>query len=132
MRYHTLDIDFAITINLKLALEEGSAKVTIKQLDLRPAMVKLPIQEVVGQIEPIKEKKTYHQIILEVAQEFVSQTGIEVFTAADLLKIAKQKYPYVKREVFYNRMMAAAPVHSSGSLQNRQTKIPVCQERGFL
>ena len=110
-----MDIDFAITINLKLALEEDSAKVTIKQLDLRPAMVKLPIQGLVGQIEPIKERKTYHQIIVEVAQEFVSQTANEVFTAADLLKIAKQKYPYVKREVFYNRMIAAAPEHSSYS-----------------
>jgi hypothetical protein len=108
-----LDIDFAITINLKLALEEDTIKVTVKQLDLRPAMVKLPIQEVVGQIEPIKERKTYHQIILEVAQEFVTQTGNEVFTAADLFKIARQKYPYVKRDVFYNRMMAAAPEHTS-------------------
>lgn len=108
-----MEIDFAITINLKLTFEEDSAKVTINEVDLRPAMVKLPIQEIVGQIEPIKEKKTYHQIIVEVAQEFVSQTGNEVFTAADLLKIAKQKYPYVKRNVFYNRMMAAAPEHSS-------------------
>ena len=108
-----MDIDFAITINLKLALENDSAKITIKQLDLRPAMVKLPIQAVVGQIEPTKERKTYHQIILEVAQEFVGQTGNEVFTAADLFKIAKQKYPYNKRAVFYNRMMAAAPEHSS-------------------
>ena len=108
-----MEIDCAITINLKLTLEEDSAKVTIKEVDLRPAMIKLPIQEVVGQIEPIKEKKTYHQIIVEVAQEFVSQTGNEVFTAADLFKIAKQKYPYVKRDVFYNRMMAAAPEHSS-------------------
>ena len=108
-----MDIDFAITINLKLALGEDSAKVTIKEVDLRPAMVKLPTQEVGGQIGPIKEKKTYHQIIVEVAREFVGQTGNEVFTAADLFKIAKQKYPYVKRDVFYNRMMAAAPEHSS-------------------
>ena len=108
-----MEIDCAITINLKLTLEEDSAKVTINEVDLRPAIVKLPIQEILGQIEQIKEKKTYHQIILEVAQEFVSQTGNEVFTAADLFKIAKQKYPYVKRDVFYNRMMAAAPEHSS-------------------
>jgi len=64
-----LEIDCAITINLKLTLEEDSAKVTIKEVDLRPAMVKLPIQEVVGQIEPIKERKTYHQIIVEVAND---------------------------------------------------------------
>lgn len=108
-----MEIDCAITINLKLTLEKDSAKVTIKEVDLRPAMVKLPIQEVVGQIEPIKERKTYHQIIVEVAQEFVSQTGNKVFTAADLFKIAKQKYPHIKRDVFYNRMMAAAPEHTS-------------------
>jgi hypothetical protein len=108
-----LEIDFAITINLKLAFAEDSAKVTIKGVDLRPAMLKLPLQEVAGHIEPIKERKTYHEIIVEVAQEFISQTGNEVFTAADLLKIAKPKYPYIKRDVFYNRMMAAAPEHSS-------------------
>ena len=108
-----MEIDCAITLNLKLTVEEDSAKVTIKEVDLRPAMIKLPIPEVVGQIEPIKEKKTYHQIIVEVAQEFVSQTGNKVFTAADLFKIAKQKYPYIKRDVFYNRMMAAAPEHTS-------------------
>jgi hypothetical protein len=108
-----LEIDCAITLNLKLTVEEDSAKVTIKEVDLRPAMVKLPIQEVVGQIEPIKERKTYHQIIVEVAQEFVSQTGNKVFTAADLFKIAKQRYPHIKRDVFYNRMMAAAPEHTS-------------------
>jgi hypothetical protein len=108
-----LEIDCAITINLKLTVEEDSAKVTIKEVDLRPAMIKLPIQEIVGQIEPIKERKTYHQIIVEVAQEFVSQTGNKVFTAADLFKIARQKYPYIKRDVFYNRMMAAAPEHTS-------------------
>ena len=108
-----MEIDCAITINLKLTLEKDSAKVTIKEVDLRPAMVKLPIQEVVGQIEPIKERKKYHQIIVEVAQEFVSQTGNKVFTAADLFRIAKQKYPHIKRDVFYNRMMAAAPEHTS-------------------
>ena len=108
-----MEIDCAITINLKLTLEKDSAKVTIKEVDLRPAMVKLPIQEVVGQIEPIKERKKYHQIIVEVAQEFVSQTGNKVFTGADLFKIAKQKYPHIKRDVFYNRMMAAAPEHTS-------------------
>lgn len=107
------EIDFAITINLTLSLEGDSATVSVKHVDLKPAMITLPIKVSAGQLVPIKERKTYHQIIAEVAKEFVSNTGEKVFTAAKLHRLAKDKYPYIKRSTFNNRVMAAAPDHPS-------------------
>jgi len=107
------EIDFAITINLTLSLEGESATVSVKHVDLKPAMITLPIKVSAEHLESIEKKKTYHQIIAEVAKEFISKTGKEVFTAANLYHLARDKYPYVKRNTFNNRVMAAAPEHPS-------------------
>jgi len=67
----------------------------------------------VGRVESVPDKKkTYHEIILEMAQELVG-SGQKVFRAADLYNMAKDRYPYIKRHVFNNRVMAAAPKHTS-------------------
>jgi len=102
-------VDFAITINMTLNLEGGTATVSVKNVDLKPAMMNLPIESVTPATQ---KKKTYHDIILERAQEVV-RDGQEIFTAADLYNRARVKYPHIKRNVFNNRVMAAAPKHGS-------------------
>jgi hypothetical protein len=104
------DIDFAITVNMTLSLDGGTASVSVKNVDLKPAMISLPMRDIRTQAD---EQKTYHQIVFEVAQKTVVETGKDVFTAADLYNRARQKYPHIKRSTFNNRVMAAAPKHPS-------------------
>lgn len=115
------DVDFAITINMTLSMGKDMATVTVKNVDLKPAMITLPMLVSGDQAGAVEKQKTYHEIILEVAREVVNETGNKIFSAADLYHKAKKKYPHVKRATFNNRVMAAAPEHGSwGSLSGKK------------
>jgi hypothetical protein len=104
------EVDFAVTINLTLRLNGDKVGISVRNVDLKPAMISLPIEPVAAQVE---ERKTYHDIILEQAKEIVNETGKDLFTAAMLYNRARQKYPHIRRNTFNNRVMAAAPDHPS-------------------
>lgn len=103
------EVDFAVTINMRLSLGGDRVAVSVRNVDLNPAMISLSVE---GVTPKLNEKKTYHDIIREMAQELVD-AGKKAFSAADLYNRAKGRYPYVKRHVFSNRVMAAAPEHGS-------------------
>jgi hypothetical protein len=111
---HMSTVDFAITINVSLVLGRDRANVSIKNVDLRPAVITLPlsIQET-SSPEKRPKKKTIHEIVLETARNYVKKTGKRTFTAADLFKSVRQGYPSMKRGSFSAHVIAAAPEHPS-------------------
>ena len=65
------ELNFSITINLSITLEEDKASINIKNVDLLPAVVSLPVR--LGSRDRKAssriEKKTIHDIILQTAKK---------------------------------------------------------------
>jgi hypothetical protein len=107
-------VDFAITINVSLLLGKDRLNVNIKNVDLKPAVISLPLSiQGAPSTEKRSKKKTIHQIVLETARKYVTKTGKTKFTAADLFKCVRQTYPSMKRATFSAHVIAAAPEHPS-------------------
>lgn len=109
------NVNFAITINLSLALEDDRANIRINNVELKPAIISLPIRlSVQRQPDTVQPKrKTIHGIVLESARKHVSETGLNEFSGADLLRLARETYSDLKRSSFSAHVIAAAPNHSS-------------------
>ena len=109
-------IDFAIKLNFSLYLDETTISLSVKNVELHPAMVTLPnALQVDKYVTPKKDKgkKTLHEIVEETAREFVAKTGKNEFSAADLLRLAREKYPDLNPRSFRAHVIAAAPEHPS-------------------
>ena len=110
------ELNFSITINLALTLKEDKASINIKNVDLIPTVISLPVgltsRDSIPPPEPQK-KKTIHDIILQTAKGWVVDTGQNKFTGAKLFHIALLNHPGLKRNTFAAQVIAAAPNHSS-------------------
>lgn len=109
-------LDFSITINLSLTLKEDKASINIKNVDLIPAVVSLPVRidSRNNVSRPItQKKKTIHDIILQTAKKCVIDAGQNKFTGATLYHLARLQHPELKRNTFAAQVIAAAPNHSS-------------------
>ena len=110
------DINFSITINLSLSIKEDKASINIKNVDLKPAVVGVPLglKYRDGISPPATQKKqTIHDIILQSAKKCVIDTGQNKFTGAKLYHLARLSHPGLKRNTFSAQVIAAAPNHSS-------------------
>ena len=110
------ELNFSITINLSLTLKEDKASINIKNVDLIPAVISLPVRlNSRDGISPPKtqKKKTIHDIILQTAKNCVVDAGQNKFTGAKLFHLALLNHPGLKRNTFAAQVIAAAPNHSS-------------------
>jgi hypothetical protein len=110
------ELSFSITINLALTLKEDKASINIKNVDLIPAVVSVPVRlNSRDRISPSKTRKkmTIHDIILQTAKKCVVDTGQNRFTGAKLYHLALLNHPGLKRNTFAAQVIAAAPNHSS-------------------
>ena len=110
------ELDFSITINLSIALNEDKASINIKNVDLTPAVISLPVRlnsRDSTSAPKTQKKKTIHDIILQTAKKCVVDTGQNKFTGAKLFHIALLNHPELKRNTFAAQVIAAAPNHSS-------------------
>jgi hypothetical protein len=110
------ELSFSITINLALTLKEDKASINIKNVDLIPAFVSVPVRlNSRDRITPSKTRKkmTIHDIILQTAKKCVVDTGQNRFTGAKLYHLALLNHPGLKRNTFAAQVIAAAPNHSS-------------------
>ena len=108
-------LDFSVTINFALTLDDDKASINIKNVDLIPAVVSLPVSlksrdEKAGSKT---KKQTIHDIILQTAKKYVLDSGQNKFTGAKLFNLALEKHPGLKRNTFAARVIAAAPNHPS-------------------
>ena len=109
-------LNFSLTIDLSLTLKGDKASINIKNVDLIPAVVSLPIRLNSGDSlsQPkAKKKKTIHDIILQTAKKCVVDTGQNKFTGAKLFHLALLNHPALKRNTFAAQVIAAAPNHPS-------------------
>jgi hypothetical protein len=108
-------IDFSVTINFSLTLKDDKASINIKNVDLIPAVVSLPIRfkSRDGKAASKNKKKTIHDIILQTAKKYVLDSGQNKFTGAKLFNLSLVQHPGLKRNTFAARVIAAAPNHPS-------------------
>jgi len=110
------ELNFSITINLSLSLKDDKAGISIKNVDLIPAVVSLPVNlNSRDGASPHKSQKkiTIHDIILQTAKKCVVDTGQNKFTGAKLFHLALLNHRGLKRNTFAAQVIAAAPNHSS-------------------
>ena len=109
------DLNFSITINLSLTLKEDKASINIKNIDLMPAVVSLPIRLKSQDRKALSKagKKTIHDIILQTAKKYVVDSGHNRFTGAKLFHISLLNHPGLKRNTFAAQVISAAPNHPS-------------------
>jgi hypothetical protein len=109
------ELNFSITISLALTLKEDKASITIKNVDLIPAVVPLPyrlnFRDRKG--SPKTEKKTIHDIMLQTAKKYVLDSGQNKFTGAKLFHLSLLNHPGLKRNSFAAQVISAAPNHPS-------------------
>ena len=109
-------LNFSITLKLSLTLEKDKVSLGIRNVDLIPAVVTLPVEvaspKKVSKPEAQK-KKTIHDIILQTAKKCVIDAGQNKFTGARLYHLARLQHPGLKRNTFAAQVIAAAPNHSS-------------------
>ncbi|UCG11555.1 MAG: hypothetical protein JSU72_13590 [Deltaproteobacteria bacterium] len=109
-------LEFSVTLNFSLFLQENQLNISLKNVDLKPAILSLPIEAKLVNKATSKrkwEKKTIFDIVLQTAKEFVERTGANEFSAADLFHLAKEQYPDLKRNSFAAHVIAATPDHTS-------------------
>ena len=108
-------IDFSVTINLSFTLDNDKASVNIKNVDLIPAVVSLPVslKSRDGKAASRIKKKTIHDIILQTAKKYVLDSGQNKFTGAKLFNLSLVDHPHLKRNTFAAQVIAAAPNHPS-------------------
>ena len=109
------ELDFSITINLSLTLMEDKASINIKNVDLMPAVVSLPVRlkSQDRRASSNSEKMTIHDIILQTSQKYVVDSGQNRFTGAKLFHLSRLNHPSLKRNTFAARVISAAPNHPS-------------------
>ena len=109
------ELNFSITINLSLTVEEDKESINIKNVGLIPAVVSLPVR--LGsrgrETSSRTKKPTIHDIILQTAKKYVADSGQNEFTGAKLFNLALIDHPRLKRNTFAAQVIAAAPNHSS-------------------
>jgi hypothetical protein len=108
-------LDFSITINLSLTLMEDKASINIKNVDLMPAVVSLPVRfkSQDRRASSNSEKMTIHDIILQTSQKYVVDSGQNRFTGAKLFHLSRLNHPRLKRNTFAAQVISAAPNHPS-------------------
>ena len=109
------ELDFSITINLSLTLMEDKASINIKNVDLMPAVVSLPVRlKSQDRRASSKSKKmTIHDIILQMSKKYVVDSGQNRFTGAKLFHLSRLNHPRLKRNTFAAQVISAAPNHPS-------------------
>ena len=108
-------IDFSVTLNLSLSLDGDKASIHIKNVNLIPAVVSLPLhlKSRDGKAVAKTKKKTIHDIILQTAKKYVLDSGQNKFTGAKLFNLSLVQHPGLKRNTFAARVIAVAPNHPS-------------------
>jgi hypothetical protein len=109
------ELDFSITITLSLTLMEDKASINIKNVDLMPAVVSLPVRlkSQDRRASTNFEKMTIHDIILQTSKKYVVDSGQNRFTGAKLFHLSRLNHPGLKRNTFAAQVISAAPNHPS-------------------
>ena len=104
------ELPFSIPLSGVIRVDENLFTIIVSRAE---TVISLETGAAPGKRISLEDGMTMHDVILESAQEAVRRKGVNRFSTADLLAIAREKYPGLKRASFTSRVVAATPDHGS-------------------
>ncbi len=109
-------INFTVMVNMSLKINKNNANVVVKNIKVKPAAIKLPIEMKIKEKKGTLKKrlgKPIHDIVFESAKKISKKAGQGIFSAKDLYHVAIEKYPSLNKKSFNTYVISAAPEHTS-------------------
>jgi hypothetical protein len=104
------EIPFSVPISGMVRIDEGSVTVTINRAETTVSFEPIPVKQ---ERISLEKGRTLFDIVLETAQELVSRTNENRFSAAHLYAVALERYPTLKRNSWGSHIIASAGNHPS-------------------
>jgi hypothetical protein len=104
------EIPFSVPISGMVRIDEGSVTITINRAETTVSFEPIPVKQ---ERISLEKGKTLFDIVLETAQELVSGTNENRFSAAQLYAVALERYPTLKRNSWGSHAIASAGNHPS-------------------
>jgi hypothetical protein len=104
------EVPFSIPVSGVVRIDGDAVTITVNRADTSVSLG--PEVRPGGRIS-LEPGKTMFDIILETAREVIRREGFNRFSAPELLAVAREKYPGLKRASFTSRVIACAPNHPS-------------------
>ena len=103
------EIPFSLPVSGVVRIEEGSITVTINKTETIISFQPPKKSERIS----LGKGRTVFDIVLETASEVVRRTYKNRFSAAQLYRVALERYPQLKRNSWVSYVIASAPNHTS-------------------
>ena len=104
------EIPFSVPVSGVVRIDEGSVTITINRAETTVSFEPIPVKQ--GRIS-LEKGRTLFDIALETAQELISRTNENRFSAAQLYAVALERYPTLKRNSWGSHIIASAANHPS-------------------
>ena len=104
------EVPFSIPVSGVIRLDGDSVVIVVNRAE---TAISLETGAAPGKRIALEPGQTMYDIILESAREVIRRKGFNRFSTADLLAVAREKYPGLKRASFTSRVIASTPDHPS-------------------
>ena len=104
------DVPFSIPVSGVIRIDGDSAVIVVNRAE---TTISLETGVAPGKRISLEGGKTMFDVILEAAREVVRRKGFNRFSTADLLDVARETHPTLKRASFTSRVIASSPNHPS-------------------
>ena len=104
------EIPFSIPISGVVRIDEGSITITINRAETIISFEPTPVKK---ERISLEKGRTLFDVVLETANELVSRTNENRFSAAQLYGVALERYPALKRNSWGAHVVASAENHPS-------------------
>ncbi|MDH5696073.1 MAG: hypothetical protein OEZ00_05645 [Dehalococcoidia bacterium] len=104
------EVSFSIPVSGVVRIDGDLVTITVNRAE---TTITLGPEVRPGRRISLEPGKTMFDIILETAWEVICRKGLNRFSAPELLAVAREKYPGLKRASFMSRVIACTPDHPS-------------------
>lgn len=104
------ELPFSIPISGVIRVDENLFTIIVNRGE---TTISLETGAAPGKRISLEAGKTMYDVILEAAREVVRRKGFNRFSTADLLDVARETHPTLKRASFTSRVIASTPDHPS-------------------
>ena len=104
------EIPFSIPVSGVVRIDKGSVTITINRMETTVSFEPIPVKQ---ERISLEKGRTLFDIVLETAQELISRTNENRFSAANLYAVALERYPTLKRNSWGSHVIASSANHSS-------------------
>ena len=104
------ELPFSIPVSGVIRMDGDSVTVIVSRAETNISL-ELAVEQ--SKRPPLEKGKTVYDVILEAARAVIRRNGFNRFSAPELYREAKEKYPGLIRASFTTRVIACAPNHPS-------------------